>query len=82
MDSDFKKQIIKMLREKNIPKDPVEREMKNIRFKLEKEDYKIIKCMESFLVKQELDYDLPYDIKELHETRDELREQINKLEQD
>lgn len=79
---DYKEKIIKMLKEKHIPQDPVEREIKYIKSKLEKDDYKILKCIECFLAKQELDYDLPYNIKGLHETRDELREQINKLEQD
>lgn len=43
---------------------------------LQSEDYKIIKCYEASLAGQ----DLPYDILELKNKRDALREQINELE--
>jgi hypothetical protein len=44
--------------------------------KLETDDYKIIKCYEAYLVGEEL----PYDIKELHERRQSIRNEINKLQ--
>lgn len=44
--------------------------------KLEADDYKIIKCYESFLVGEEP----PYDIKGLHEMRQSIRNEINRLQ--
>lgn len=43
---------------------------------LQTEDYKIIKCYEAHLVGEEL----PYDITELHERRQAIRNEINMLE--
>ena len=40
-------------------------------------DYKVIKCYEYSLVGLEL----PYDVQELHETRESIREEIRKLEE-
>ena len=39
-------------------------------------DYKVIKCMECFLLGKEL----PYDINALHEERQNQRDKINKIE--
>ena len=44
---------------------------------LAKDDYKIIKCFEAYMLGQEL----PYDIHALHEEREALREQIRKMEE-
>jgi hypothetical protein len=41
-------------------------------------DYKVIKCIESYLAGEEL----PYDINELHQERDSVRKEINKLEEE
>ena len=50
--------------------------------KLKKElsntDYKIIKCIESYLIGEVL----PYDINQLHTERQAIRDQINKLEKE
>jgi hypothetical protein len=43
---------------------------------LAESDYKIIKCYEYSLVGLEL----PYDIQELHEVREKIREEIRSLE--
>lgn len=43
---------------------------------LSNEDYKIIKCIESSLIKEEL----PYDITELHLSRQNLRDLINEYQ--
>jgi hypothetical protein len=68
--------IYKILKEKSVPQDPVKREIKKLKSQLEQEDYKIIKCMEYQLAGKEL----PYDIEELNQIRDGIREQINELE--
>lgn len=47
------------------------------REKLSKSDYKVIKCMESFLCGE----DLPYDITELHRERQALRDKVNEYNQ-
>ena len=44
---------------------------------LSSEDYKIIKCSEAQLAGEPL----PYDIQELHNSRNAIREQINSLEE-
>ena len=44
---------------------------------LESTDYKIIKCSECQLLGQ----DMPYDVAELHEKRQAIRDEINKLEE-
>ena len=53
-------------------------EITRLKNELEYEDYKIIKCAEYQLAGKEL----PYDIEELNQKRDGLREQINKLEEE
>lgn len=47
-----------------------------IKAELSETDYQVIKCYEASLVGEEL----PYDIKALHEDRNEKRAQINALE--
>lgn len=51
-------------------------EVSEAKQELENSDYKIIKCMEAFLCGEEL----PYDIKQLHEQRNNHRNKINKYE--
>ena len=46
--------------------------------KLAKDDYKIIKCVESYFINP--DAPLPYDIDEMVETRNAMRTTINELE--
>ena len=48
-----------------------------IQRQLEQTDYRIIKCMEYSLAGLEL----PYDIQQLHDQRQELRDKINELEE-
>ena len=48
-----------------------------IQRQLEETDYRIIKCMEYSLAGLEL----PYDIQQLHDQRQELRDKINELEE-
>ena len=51
-------------------------EIDAIKAELSETDYQVIKCYEASLVGEEL----PYDIKALHEDRNEKRAQINALE--
>ena len=55
----------------------VEDEINALKKELESTDYKIIKCSEYQLLRQ----DMPYDVAELHEQRQALRDKINKLEE-
>jgi AraC-like DNA-binding protein len=50
----------------------------SLKNKLANDDYKIIKCMESYLVDKEAP--LPYEIEEIAEERNAIRETINALE--
>ena len=52
------------------------KEIDSIKTELCNDDYKIIKCMEAYLVNDEL----PYDIISLHKNREVLRNAINALE--
>lgn len=54
----------------------VRREIKDLKDLLMSDDYKIIKCYEASLVGEQL----PYDIHQIHSTRQEIRTQINELE--
>lgn len=54
----------------------VKNEIKNLKEELASSDYKVIKCQESNLAGDTL----PYDIQNLHEQRNTLRERINALE--
>ena len=53
-----------------------EQEIEGMKQDLASSDYKIIKCMECFLVGKEL----PYDIEQLHAERQNQRNEINKRE--
>lgn len=54
----------------------IQGEIDAIKAELSETDYQVIKCYEASLVGEEL----PYDIKALHEDRNEKRAQINALE--
>lgn len=51
-------------------------EIERLEKKLSDSDYKVIKCFEASLVGLEM----PYDTEELHQTRQEIRDEINRLE--
>lgn len=59
-----------------LPEKQKEREIYRLKDELADTDYKIIKCSEYQLAGQVL----PYDITELHATRQALRDRINELE--
>lgn len=52
-------------------------QINSLKEQLSAEDYKIIKCSEAQLAGEPL----PYDIQELHNSRNAIREQINSLEE-
>lgn len=52
----------------------------SLKKKLATDDYKIIKCMESYLVDKEAP--LPYDIEKIAAERNAIRETINNLEEE
>lgn len=54
----------------------VDDEIKSLKKELESTDYKIIKCSECQL----LGHPMPYDVAELHENRQAIRDEINELE--
>lgn len=54
-----------------------EQEIRNLEAALTNSDYKVIKCMEH----QMLDKEMPYDVNELNESRQAIRDQINDLEE-
>lgn len=62
--------------EKVVNTTKIQGEIDAIKAELSKTDYQVIKCYEASLVGEEL----PYDIKALHEDRNEKRAQINALE--
>ena len=62
-----KKQDLQQIRQNN----------KKIKNELKDGDYKVIKCYEASLTKQEM----PYNIQELHSQRQLLRQKINELEE-
>lgn len=62
--------------EKVVNTTKIQGEIDAIKAELSETDYQVIKCYEASLVGEEL----PYDIKELHEDRNEKRAQINALE--
>ena len=51
-----------------------EQEVESAKHELAEEDYKIIKCMEYYLVGKEL----PYDINKLHNEREKKRDKADK----
>lgn len=54
----------------------VRRKIQSLKDRLAKDDYKIIKCYEAFLLGQPL----PYDIQQVHDERQSFRNEINELE--
>lgn len=64
--------------EKVVNTTKIQGEIDAIKAELSETDYQVIKCYEASLVGEEL----PYDIKALHEDRNEKRAQINALETD
>lgn len=62
--------------EKVVDTTKIQGEIDAIKAELSETDYQVIKCYEASLVGEEL----PYDIKALHEDRNEKRAQINALE--
>lgn len=62
--------------EKVVNTTKIQGEIDAIKTELSETDYQVIKCYEASLVGEEL----PYDIKALHEDRNEKRAQINALE--
>ena len=52
-------------------------EIERIKSELQESDYKVIKCAEAICLNAEL----PYNMTELHNERQALRDKINKLEQ-
>ena len=52
-------------------------EIERLKSELQESDYKVIKCAEAMAVGAEL----PYNMTELHNERQALRDKINKLEQ-
>lgn len=62
--------------EKVVNTTKIQGEIDAIKAELSETDYQVIKCYEASLVGEEL----PYDIKALHEYRNEKRAQINALE--
>lgn len=54
-----------------------EQEIRNLEAALSNSDYKVIKCMEY----QMLEMEMPYDVNELNENRQAIRDQINALEE-
>ncbi|WP_279134820.1 hypothetical protein [Parabacteroides johnsonii] len=61
---------------KTFDKKEVENKIRELKKQLSVGDYKIIKCYEASLLKEVL----PYDVENLHKTRNELRKSINELE--
>lgn len=51
-------------------------EIDRLKKKLTDTDYKVIKCYEASLVNAEM----PYDVAEVHQERQEIRDEINRLE--
>ena len=54
----------------------INNQVENLKHKLEESDYQIIKCYEASLLGEKL----PYDIKELHAVRQQIRDEINILQ--
>ena len=50
--------------------------IEQLKKQLAETDYKVIKCNEASLIGEEL----PYDMKEVHKERQEIRDEINRLE--
>ena len=54
----------------------IQMEIKRLKSELQDSDYKVIKCAEAMTIGAEL----PYNMTELHNERQALRDKINKLE--
>ena len=57
-------------------KELIQQNIDKLKERLSSTDYKIVKCMEASLIGEQL----PYNIKNLHKSREELRNKINELE--
>ena len=57
-------------------KQKLRREIESRKQELSDSDYKIVKCYEASL----LNKPLPYNVEELHQTRQQMRNEINELE--
>ena len=53
-------------------------DIESLKSELQESDYKVIKCVEAIC----LNADLPYNMTELHNERQALRDKINKLERE
>lgn len=60
------------------PEKSTSQQIAELKAKLSATDYKVIKCSECQLLGQEM----PYDVGALHAERQEIRNQINQLEQE
>lgn len=57
--------------------------IKSFQSQIAESDYKIIKCAEAVAMwAKNQGIELPYDVDELHKERQEIRDSINKLEQE
>lgn len=61
----------------NVSKKQITAKINEYKSFLDETDYKVMKCYEASL----LDFPLPYNINEVHQTRQEYRDRINELEQ-
>lgn len=61
----------------NVSKKQITAKINEYKSFLDETDYKVMKCYEASL----LDFPLPYNIDEVHQTRQEYRDRINELEQ-
>lgn len=62
--------------EKHFDKRKIQREIDDLKNKLSDGDYRVIKCYEASLAKSKM----PYDIDEIHQERQAIRDKINELE--
>lgn len=72
---------LKQLQEKNRERfkiNSIKIKIENLKSQLSQEDYKIIKCVESYFVDK--DAPLPYDIETMAAERNAIRAEINELE--
>ncbi len=55
-----------------------EQQIRNLQCDLSSTDYKVIKCFEAQMLGQAM----PYDIEEVHSERQQIRDQINQLQEE
>ena len=67
---------IKFNCEKKLDKTKIDYKISELKQQLADSDYKIVKCYEATIIGDEL----PYDIETLHEERQAIRDEINRLE--